>query len=168
MAGIDRAALPSVAEARAMARLRQEGGGGAAVPPPPPARPSRPVRRQAPTDAATAEAQLRQVVAQLTAARKPPPVRSYRQPRLARPLNAAEAEAQVRLIVQPLAAAIGQLGELPSIVGTLVDDGLSWFQRAAQQVHELVEEASATVRGWRDQVLGERGVHKHDDRLDLD
>jgi hypothetical protein len=146
LAGIDQGALPSVAEARALARQRQDGGNSGAV--------AASQSPGAPASAEEAEAQVRQVVARLTAARKPPPVRAYRSQRFERPMSAAEAERQVRLIVQPFAEAIVQLGEIPAIIGTMVDDGLTWFQRAAHQVHELVEDATETVRGWRDQVLG--------------
>jgi hypothetical protein len=172
LVAIDQAALPSVDEARALARKRADNSGGETPPEDPRKTPARDLAgvsvRPVVRDAATADAQLRQVVAQMTAGRKPPPMRAYRQPRFERPMNAAEAERQVRLMVQPLAEAIVHLGELPAIVGTMVDDGLTWFQRAAQQVHELVEEASETVRSWRDQVLGKRQVHNPDDHLDLD
>jgi hypothetical protein len=161
-----------VAEARVLARQRADNTGGGTRQEDPHQKPARDLAGvfvpPALLDAATAEAQVRQVVAQMTAARKPPPARAYRQPRFERPMSAAEAERQLRLIVEPLAATIVQLGELPAIIGTMVDDGLTWFQRAAHQVHELVEDATETVRGWRDQVLGTRGVHNHNDHLDLD
>jgi hypothetical protein len=138
MADIDPTRLPTVAEARAIAR--QGSGGGTAVAPPTPA---------------TARAQVR--AAARVVSRPAPDVRGRRSapqrvslPRFATATDAAMAAEQVRAMAQLLVASIELLGHVPQIVADLVDDGRHWWERTAQHITNLAEEAHDTLRGWRD------------------
>ncbi len=162
MADIDRNALPSVAEARALAR-RKPGSGGAA----PPALPTPP---QPPRDAAEAGARVRAVAAQMMAANRPrrPAARLAPLPRFGPATDAAEAERQIRAVTRPLIEALLTTGELPEIVTTVIDGGIRWFEHAAQQLHDLAEEVTETARDWRDYVLGKGEVDNPHTPIDRD
>jgi hypothetical protein len=179
LVALDRAALPSVAEARVLARQGSAGGSAvtieapiaAAHAAPPvmrhdlavtrpeasviPKRPKlqtvRPARMPA-RDPATAEAQVRQVAAQFIArnrARAPAlPLRRVTQlPPRAAARDAAEAAAQVRAIARPFVRALLRSGIIPAMVTAIIDDGLSWWQRAAHYAEALIEDVHAAVMG---------------------
>jgi hypothetical protein len=154
MAGIDRNALPSVTEARALAR---QGGGAtgdsraAAAPPSASAAgiEAAPAPRvSTPSDVAIAAAQVRAVAAQyrLTGLRAGRPVRQA-MPRSTAPVDTATATGQVIAALLPFLRAILKHGGLPSILVTVIDDGLRWWQRAAQQM--AIQDAPDAPTGAR-------------------
>ncbi len=138
LADLDQAALPSVAEARALARQQSSSGGGA------------------PATPADAAAQVWAAAGQYRS--KSPRRMPVRQAIPAR--DAAMAADQVQAAAELFASAIAQLGHVPQVVAELVTDGRHWWERMAEQATALAEEASDTLHSWRDYVLqGIRPVH---------
>jgi hypothetical protein len=171
MAEIDREALPSVAEARALARQRgDEGCDPESMPEAPKeAGPGRP------RDAEAARARVRAAAGafatqelQSDASTPATAVGGAPPRRFASPRDAAIAAEEVRALAGLFADAIMELGAVPELVAEIVSDGFAWWQRAADRLVGLVDEARETVRSWREYVLAERDVENRDDGLDID
>ena len=145
MAAIDRDALPSVAQARAMARQGTAGGSES--------RPTAPVARVLPirSDPAAREiAQMRAATAQLTRqlwrAQARPAMRRITLPRFEPATGPAMAREQMRAAAQPFADAIRTLGYVPELVSELAVTGMGWIARATRYLAELAEDLRSTVR----------------------
>ncbi len=182
MADIDRAALPSVAEGRALARQLhhaaddpdrvQEASPGTA----------RTIPRSQPAiaapDAAAAGRQVRAMAAQFgieelafgaPRGRSTAPAQPRRTlPRFSAPADARIAAEQVQAIAMLFVQTIEYAGALPELIGNLIDDGIRWWQRATHYLAELAVEARDTVLGWRDYVRADREERDRDDDTALD
>jgi hypothetical protein len=130
-------------------------------------------------DPVTAAAQVRAAAAQFAIAelafgptdtqRAPATVHPRTLPGFTAPADARIAAEQVQAIALLFVVAIDHAGQLPEILVNLVEDGLGWFQRAANYLSELAEEVRDTVLTWTDYARAEREERDRDhDELDFD
>lgn len=145
MADIDRDALPSVAQARVLARQGTAGGSEAPS--------TAPVLEQDPH--VEAISQMRAATAQLTRQLRRtqvrPAMRRVIVPRFEPATSPAMALEQMRLAALPFTEAIHALGYVPEMVGEAVVTGMGWIDRATRYLAELAEEVResiSTVLTW--------------------